>query len=58
MPFIERPQGFSADTLALLDRAMSELWLEHTALAPLIAAPKETTPHQPATPPVASDLTK
>lgn len=27
-PFIERPPGFSSEALALLDRALSEIWHE------------------------------
>lgn len=32
MPFIQRPEGFSSETLAMLDMAMSELWLEQAAM--------------------------
>lgn len=32
MPFIERPTGFSSETLDLLDRAMMGIWLDHVAV--------------------------
>jgi hypothetical protein len=31
MPFVQRPEGFSSETLALLDSAIMGLWLDHAA---------------------------
>lgn len=32
MPFIGRPEGFSPETLALLDTALSQIWLEQASI--------------------------
>jgi hypothetical protein len=32
MPFVRRPEGFSSETLEMLDEAMSQLWLEQAAV--------------------------
>lgn len=32
MPFEQNPDGFSSDTLGLLDVAMTKLWLQHVAV--------------------------
>jgi hypothetical protein len=31
MPFMERPEGFSSETLDLLDRAIMQMYLDHLA---------------------------
>lgn len=31
-PFVEKPEGFSSDTLQLLDTALNRLWLEQVAI--------------------------
>jgi hypothetical protein len=31
MPFVQRPEGFSSETLELLDSAIMGLWLDHAA---------------------------
>lgn len=31
MPFIKRPEGFSSETIELLDRAMMRMYLDHLA---------------------------
>lgn len=31
-PFIEKPEGFSSETLELLDNALTKLWLEQVAI--------------------------
>ncbi len=31
MPFMERPEGFSPETLDLLDRAIMQMYLDHLA---------------------------
>lgn len=31
-PFVEKPEGFSSDTLQLLDTALNILWLEQVAI--------------------------
>ncbi len=31
-PFIEKPEGFSSETLELLDTALTKLWLEQVAI--------------------------
>lgn len=31
MPFVQRPAGFSSETLELLDSAIMGLWLDHAA---------------------------
>jgi hypothetical protein len=33
VPFTQRPEGFSSETLALLDSGMTALWLERVAIA-------------------------
>lgn len=33
MPFIQRPEGFSAATLELLDSAIMQIYLDHVAAA-------------------------
>jgi hypothetical protein len=46
-PFIGRPEGFSDESLELLDKAMTEMWMRQVAIG---AAMSDTTkaPPQPA----------